>query len=195
MCVFPYEILQQPYKVGIICISPILETKKLRPRVVLHLAQVTQPGRGEPRGVGGRWELELLSAFLPLKVLGSLPSPSLKERVLVRDEERRSQLHLVFSSFSPKHLSAFHTPRTSGNISKAGEEGPQTRAPWCGKGWLTPLTSIKHLTHRRTAESHPSRPPPSACLPDLLPERGPRPLFAGTRETEGRRGDSIGHAL
>lgn len=107
-------------------------------------------------------------------MLGPLPSPFLKQRVLVRDEERRSQLHLVFSSFSAKHLSAFHAPRTSGNISKIGEEGPQTRAPQCGKRRLTPLTSIKRLTHRRTAESHPSQPPPSARLPDLLQRAGLR---------------------
>lgn len=160
---------------------PILGMKKLRPGVVL----ISPRSHSQEKVSLGAWRWSS-SVFLPLRVLGPLPSHFLKERVLVREEERRSQLHLVFSSFSAKHLSAFHAPRTSGNISKAGEEGPQTRALQRGKGWLTRLTSITRLTHRRTAESHPSRPAPSTHLPDLLPERGPPLVLTGARPAGGR---------
>lgn len=96
--------------------------------MVLTLAEVTQPRRGELRYLA----LEQLSAFLHSRELGPVSFPFLKDRVLVRDEERRSQLHLIFSPSSAKHLSAFGAPRTSGNISKAREEGPKP-AP-CGAG-------------------------------------------------------------
>lgn len=66
MYLFPHLILQHPYKIGIIIIIPILEKRKLRPGVVLTLAEVTQAGRGELQYL----TLERLSAVLHSRELG-----------------------------------------------------------------------------------------------------------------------------
>lgn len=97
--VLPHLILHQPYKVRVIIIViPIFEKKKLRPEMVLNLAEATQPGRGEL----AHQALEFLSAFLPLRELGPVPFPFLEDHVFVRGEGRRSQLHLVFPPSSAK---------------------------------------------------------------------------------------------
>lgn len=73
--------------------------------------------------------------------------------------------------------------------------GPQTRAPRCGKGWLTRLTSIKHLTHHRTAESHPSHHPPQPAFPTCS-QRGDvsqHLLVLGKQRAEERTTPGHGH--
>lgn len=97
--------------------------------MVLTLAEITQPGKGELRYLA----LEQLSAFLHSRELGPVSFPFLKDCVLVRNEGRRFQLHLVFPPSSAKHLSAFGAPRTSGNISEAGEEGPKPAPHGAGR--------------------------------------------------------------
>ena len=175
LCVFPHLTLPQPYQVGIIIIIiPILEMKKPR-----------SPSQEEgPRCLAS----ELLSAFLPLRAPGPAPFSFTEGKRPCWSQSRGKEVSASFGipSLLSKAAKCLLRSRNIREHQRGRRGSPQTRIPPCGKGWLTPLTSIKHLTHRRAAESHPSQPSPSACLPDLLSERGlslyRRRVGSGARE-------------
>lgn len=169
---------------------PILGTKKLRPGVVLNLTEVTQPGKGRPR-------LLVLELFCLVAFEGAWPtSLSFPERTCPcqrQGKEVSASFGILFLlSKAPKCLPRSQNVREH---QQGRRRGPPNPRPAVREGRAPSLTSIKRLTHRRTAESHPSRPPPSVRLPDLLPERGPPPVLARTRQAGGRRGDKTDPAV